>query len=95
MQPFAADASERPRTALLDTIRDVRAKLAELKVRPQDCRPCRSVAWDDRAIVPFAVGDLTLCALAAHGAEGEDPRAPAAWWELSVAILVDDDALGE
>jgi hypothetical protein len=93
VRPFAPGGPRGPalRIALLDAIRDLRAKMAELKLQGRDRRPYRPVASDDRAVVHFAIGVFPLCAWCSY--EGDDPRAMDAWWELNVTILVDDDLL--
>jgi hypothetical protein len=109
VQPFGPGGPERVRVALLDNIRDLRAKLAQLKIAGHHVRPWIPPRSDDRAIVHFEIGVFPFVALAhadnwissSQEAEGvcvDTTLIPAdaeCWWELIVGLLVEDDALQE
>jgi hypothetical protein len=109
VQPFGPGGPERVRVALLDNIRDLRAKLAQLKIAGSRVRPWAPDRYDDRAIVHFQIGVFPFVALAhadhryESSSEVSDvlitstivPADAECWWELIVGLLVEDDALQE
>jgi hypothetical protein len=98
VRPFGGDA-EALRTAVLDSIRYIRAKVEELIRRDKTCwsllRPYRPVAGPTRAVV-HCLTQFPMCVLAiADDSQGQDPEAPGTWWKLTVVIMVENDALDE
>jgi hypothetical protein len=109
VQPFGPAGAERIRVALLDNIRDLRAKLAQLKIAGSRVRPWLPRGYDDWAVVHFQIGVFPFVAVA-HADHRYDSASEVSdevisstivpgdidcWWELIVGLLVEDDALQE